>query len=320
MPSSRVIPRWCIVEKNRELDRLKNRLETLRNLAERYEGYGNAVKMVMDQRDRRRGILGVVADLIEVPAKYETAIETALGGAIQNVVTEDEATAKDMVQFLKQHRYGRATFLPLSNIRGRRDNNCEQASHERGAIGLACDLIDLDKKYISLAEFLLGRVLVVDNIDNALQIQRKNRQSLRIVTLEGEQLNPGGSISGGAFRNSSNLMGRKRELDEIETQMLEAEKQAAELRAKLSEGENRRALAKASVEAHHEEIEQLKLDQNTKTMAIASQINVEYSSLSTRTDFVTETLHRLNGELEALTTEKGEMEDAQQNSDQVLAK
>ena len=94
-----------IVEKNRELDRLKNRLETLRNLAERYEGYGNAVKMVMDQRDRRRGILGVVADLIEVPAKYETAIETALGGAIQNVVTEDEATAKDMVQFLKQHRY-----------------------------------------------------------------------------------------------------------------------------------------------------------------------------------------------------------------------
>ena len=114
-------------------------------------------------------------------------------------------------------------------------------------------------------------------------------------------------------------MGRKRELDEIEAQMLEGEKQAAELRAKLSEGENRRALAKASVEAHHEEIEQLKLDQNTKTMAIASQINVEYSSLSTRTDFVTETLHRLNGELEALTTEKGEMEDAQQNSDQVLA-
>ena len=308
-----------IVEKNRELDRLKNRLETLRNLAERYEGYGNAVKMVMDQRDRRRGILGVVADLIEVPAKYETAIETALGGAIQNVVTEDEATAKDMVQFLKQHRYGRATFLPLSNIRGRRDNNCEQASHERGAIGLACDLIELDRKYISLAEFLLGRVLVVDNIDNALQIQRKYRQSLRIVTLEGEQLNPGGSISGGAFRNSSNLMGRKRELDEIEAQMLEGEKQAAALRAKLSEGENRRALAKASVDAHHEEIEQLKLDQNTKTMAIASQINVEYSSLSTRTDFVTETLHRLNGELEALTTEKGEMEDAQQNSDQVLA-
>ena len=162
-------------------------------------------------------------------------------------------------------------------------------------------------------------MLVVDNIDNALQIQRKYRQSLRIVTLEGEQLNPGGSISGGAFRNSSNLMGRKRELDEIEAQMLEGEKQTAELRAKLSEGENRRALAKASVEAHHEEIEQLKLDQNTKTMAIASQINVEYSSLSTRTDFVTETLHRLNGELEALTTEKGEMEDAQQNSDQVLA-
>ncbi len=307
-----------ITEKNRSVDRLRNRKETLRNLAERYEGYGNAVKMVMDQKDRHRGILGVVADLVEVPAKYETAIETALGGAVQHVVTEDETTAKDMVQFLKQHRYGRATFLPLDNIRGRRDQNCEQAVHEPGAVGLACDLIKLDPRYANLGVFLLGRVLVVDGIDHALTIQRKYRQSLRIVTLEGEQLNPGGSISGGAFRNSSNLMGRKRELEEIENELHQAEKDASAMREKLSESENRRALALASVEAHRQEIEKLKLDQNTMTMAIASQINVEYSSLSTRTDFVTESLHRLNGELESLTSEKGGMEDAQQNSDQLL--
>ena len=307
-----------INHKTREHDNLKNRLETLRNLAERYEGYGNAVKMVMDRRDQEHGILGVVADLIEVPKEYETAIETALGGSIQNVVTEDENTAKNMVQYLKQHRYGRATFLPLSNIKGRRDDNCERACSENGAIGLGCDLIKFDAKYKGLSEFLLGRVLVVNNIDTALGIQRKYRQSLRIVTLEGDLLNPGGSISGGSFRNNSNLMGRKRELEEIEEQILKARNAVEDLKHKLAESESRRDLAKASVESHRQEIEKLTLEQNTQTMAIASQINVEYSSLSTRTDFVTENLHRLNSELEEITTEKGSMEDSQQNSDNVL--
>ncbi|SFG09015.1 chromosome segregation protein SMC [Oribacterium sp. WCC10] len=307
-----------INHKTREHDSLRNRLETLRNLAERYEGYGNAIKMVMDRRDQEHGILGVVADLIEVPKDYETAIETALGGSIQNVVTEDENTAKNMVQFLKQHRYGRATFLPLTNIKGKRDENCERASSEKGAIGLGCDLIKFDSKYKTLSEYLLGRVLVVDRIETALQIQRKYRQSLRIVTLEGDLLNPGGSISGGSFKNNSNLMGRKRELEEIEEHIETSKKTIDELSRKLSDSESRRDIAKASVESHRQEIEKLTIEQNTQTMAIASQINVEYSSLSTRTDFVTENLHRLNSELEDITGEKGMMEDSQQNSDSVL--
>jgi hypothetical protein len=160
---------------------------------------------------------------------------------------------------------------------------------------------------------------VVNNIDTALSIQRKYHQSLRIVTLEGDQLNPGGSISGGSFRNNSNLMGRKRELEEIEEQILKAKNAVESLKHQLAESESRRDLAKASVESHRQEIEKLTLEQNTQTMAIASQINVEYSSLSTRTDFVTENLHRLNSELEDVTAEKGNMEDSQQNSDNVLA-
>lgn len=311
--------RNAIEQKQRYHDNQKNRLETLRNLAERYEGYGNAVKNVMDRRDKEHGIRGVVADLIQVPANYETAIETALGGSIQNIVTDNENTAKALVQFLKQTHGGRATFLPLTNIRGKRDENCEKASHEKGAIGLGCDLIRYNPEYKTLAEYLLGRVLIVDNIDTALSVQRKYHQSLRIVTLEGDQLNPGGSISGGAYRNNSNLMGRKRELEEIEKHILQSEDEIKKLRNQLDESLRRRDQAKASAETRRQEIENLTLEQNTKSMAISSQINVEYSSLSARTDYTTENLHRLNDELVKLFDEKTDMEDSQSNSDAILA-
>ncbi len=307
-----------IFRTRQQRDAARNRLETIRNLAERYEGYGNAVKMIMDQRDRYNGILGVVADLIEVPRKYETAIETALGGSIQNVVTSDELTAKSLVQFLKQNRYGRATFLPLTNIRGKRDERCEQAAHERGAIGLGCDLVSFDPQYKTQSEYLLGRVLVVDSIDNALQIQRKYHQQLRIVTLEGEQLNPGGSISGGAFRNNSNLMGRKRELEELESTILSFEEKLEKQKKQMEMAEQSLTAKKTALEKGKTELGQLQLEENTMTLGIASELNVEYSSLSTRTDFVTENLHRLDGELEKVFTEKTELEDQQNNSDSVL--
>ncbi len=306
-------------QKTRERDNLKNRLETLRNLAERYEGYGNAVKMVMDRRERVRGIEGVVSDLIEVPKKYEVAIETALGGAVQNIVTRDEMTAKDMIQFLKQNRYGRATFLPLSNIRGRKDENCEKAAREAGAVGIGCDLVQCSGEYQTLAVYLLGRVLVVDNIDHALAIQRKYRQGLRIVTLEGELLNPGGSISGGAYRNSSNLMGRKRELEELEAGILASEESLGKLKEEGRRAQEVLAEKDRQLEEARKTLNQMELEKNTKALNISSDINVEYSSLSTRTDFVTENLHRLNAQLEKVFEEKGSIEDSQHDSDQVLA-
>lgn len=302
----------------REQDSLKNKLETLRNLAERYEGYGSAVKSVMDRRDQEHGILGVCADLIEVPKEYETAIETALGGMMQHIVTKDENTAKRMISLLKERRLGRATFIPLSNIRGKRDENCLKAAKENGALGLACDLISFSPEYRTLSEYLLGRVLVVDHIDNALRIAKKFNQSLRIVTLEGEQLNPGGSISGGTYRNNSNLMGRKRELEDIESAILNNEKEIASLRKKLAEAESRRSLAMAAVESHREEITKLELEQQTHRMAISSRISVEYSALSARTDLITENLHSLNEDLERVFGDKSEMEDAQSSSDDVL--
>ena len=193
-----------------------SRLESLKNITERYDGYGNSIRKVMDNRSREKGLLGVVADLIKVDKNYEVAIETALGGSIQNIVTSDEDTAKRMIQFLKQNKFGRATFLPLTSIKSYGSIRETAALKEPGVIGTANTLVSVDEKYRELADHLLGKTLVVKHIDNGIAIARKYKQSIRIVTLEGELINPGGSMTGGAFKNSSNLLSRRREIEEFE--------------------------------------------------------------------------------------------------------
>ena len=140
--------------------------------------------------------------------KYQTAIETALGGSIQNIVTRDEETAKQMIAYLKQNRFGRATFLPMTSVKKRDSFNQEKALGEEGVIGLADTLVQSQEKYKGIVGYLLGRTLIVDHVDHASALARKYRYTLRIVTLEGELLQPGGSMTGGAFRGSSNLLGR----------------------------------------------------------------------------------------------------------------
>ena len=175
----------------------------------------------MEQKETNKGILGVIADIIKVEKKYEVAIETALGGTIQNIVTDNESTAKNLIQYLKENKFGRATFLPLSSISGKNTLEKDPCINETGVVGIASNLAKVSFEYVNLSKYLLGRVLVVDNIDNALAIARKYKYSLRIVTLEGEQLNPGGSMTGGAFKNSSNLLGRRREIEELSAQIKE---------------------------------------------------------------------------------------------------
>ncbi len=197
----------------------KSRLEALTNLTERYEGYGGSVKKVMECREKEKGIIGVVADIIKVEKKYETAIETALGGSIQNIVTEDEETAKRMIAFLKQTKSGRATFLPLDSITNLQGIRSQEILKETGVIGMADELTQVEEKYRNVAKSLLGRIVVVDHVDHAVKLARKYKYSIRMVTLEGELLVPGGAISGGAFKNSSNLLGRRREMEELESRI-----------------------------------------------------------------------------------------------------
>lgn len=204
-------------EKQQEYHKTHTRLESLQNLAERYDGYGNSIRRVMEVRDRVQGIHGVVADLITTQKKYETAIETALGGSIQNIVTDSEQTAKQLIEYLKKNKYGRATFLPLTSMNPKAGFPQEKALQEPGVLGLASDLVEADTRYQNLIRQLLGKTVVADQIDHAIALAKKYQHSLRIVTLDGELLSPGGSMTGGAFKNSSNLLGRKREIEELET-------------------------------------------------------------------------------------------------------
>ena len=240
-----------------------SRLETLRNIAERYDGYGGSIRRVMEQKEKEPGIHGVVADLLTVEKKYETAIETALGGSIQNIVTKDEGTAKRIVQFLKENKYGRATFLPLTSVNGRKQGYNERALDAEGVIGMANTLVKTKPQYEGVMAYLLGRIFVVDQIDHAVALAREYHYSLNIVTLEGEHLMPGGSISGGAFKNSSNLLGRKREIDELKAQEQDLLDQRKRLEDKIREYESMQQLLRKEQEKNQEVMQQAYLEHNT---------------------------------------------------------
>ena len=161
----------------------KSKLEALSNLTERYEGYGGSVKRVMEQKDKEKGIIGVVADIIKVDQKYETAIETALGGNIQNIVTDDEETAKKMIAYLKKNKGGRATFLPLTSIKNPQEFKTPEILDEKGVVGMADGLVRTESRYADVAKAMLGRIVVVDHIDNAVKIAKKFDYGIRMVTI-----------------------------------------------------------------------------------------------------------------------------------------
>ena len=245
-----------------------SRLESLRNITERYDGYGNSIRRVMEQKNHVPGIRGVVADIIHVEKNYEIAIETALGGSIQNIVTDNEQTAKQMIEFLKKNRYGRATFLPLNSISSRGEFNQRGALNEPGAIGLASGLVTAEKEYDGLIGYLLGRVLVVDHIDHAIAIARKYRHSIRMVTLEGESLSPGGSMTGGAFKNNSNLLGRRREIEELEKKVKELAAGYHEIRQSMEDNRSRRNEMRDTVAALQQKFQEQSIQQNTARLNI----------------------------------------------------
>lgn len=264
----------------------KSRLESLMNLTERYEGYGNSIKKVMEKKPQMPGIIGVVADIIKVDKAYETAIETALGGTIQNIVTEDETTAKNLINYLKQNKFGRATFLPLTNISSGSGLQNDKVLKEAGVLGIASKLVDTEPKFHALIDHLLGRIIVVDDMDHATSIAKKYHYSLRIVTLEGELLTPGGSISGGAYKNSSNLLGRRREIEEMEAFVASLEKQTKELLRSKEEVKENRISLRQKLDEIKQILQEKYLEQNTAKMnldreytkkAEAEEIYLEYT-------------------------------------------
>ena len=198
------------------LGQLSARKKTIEEMESNYEGYNYAVKHVM--KSSLPGIHGVVAELIEVPAGYETAVETAMGAALQNIVCDDDRSAKEAIRSLKANKAGRMTFLPVSSVRGSR-NRDERLSAETGFVGFGPDCVKYDDKYKNIAEYLLGRVVIVDNMDNAVRMSKK-ASGVRFVTLEGEVINAGGGITGGKYRNkTANILDRKAEIASLQREI-----------------------------------------------------------------------------------------------------
>ncbi|MGI6106740.1 MAG: chromosome segregation protein SMC [Lachnospiraceae bacterium] len=268
---------------------LQARIDSLRNMAESYEGYSFGTKKVMEARTRFPGILGTVADLVHTEKRYETAIETALGGAVQNIVTDTRQTAKDLIGYLKKNRFGRTTFLPVDGITVRHSFGYPDALKENGVLGTADTLVTADARYRTIVLSLLGNTVIADTIENAMKLSAKYRSAFRIVTLEGDVMNPGGSMTGGAFRSNANLLGRNRQIRELTEQsrkdqaaLAAAEKDLASAEKKVSELESRvpvlrRASSEAGIAASRAQIvlehddEKLKSIREEKNAALSEQ-------------------------------------------------
>lgn len=199
----------------------QSKRKILEELEKGYEGYYKSVKSVL--RQGFPGVHGAVSKLLRVEDPYVTAIEIALGSAIQNVVVDTEQDAKECIAYLKQNKLGRATFLPLSTVKG---NLLEKPpTGEAGYLGLASELIDYDAKYEGVFRQLLGRVVVAETIDHAIAIARKTGYRYRIVTLSGEVVNAGGSMTGGSIRENQQLLSRAKDIEQLQAELVVLQKE-----------------------------------------------------------------------------------------------
>ncbi|MBQ3615536.1 MAG: chromosome segregation protein SMC, partial [Anaerotignum sp.] len=222
-------------QKEKRISETRSRLSLLMEMEKEHEGFYNSVKSLLNLPDKEdRGIYGAVGQLLKVEEEYETAIEAALGGALQNVVTETEEDAKDAINYLKRNNLGRATFLPVAAIKGRPLEGKNAIMAEVGVIGTAYDLVSFDEKFRQIALNLLGRIIVVQDLDKAVQLAKKYRHQYKLVTLEGDILNPGGSMTGGsAQKKALHVFGRSREIRNLREALQAATDEASMLRERL---------------------------------------------------------------------------------------
>ena len=260
------------------------------------EGYIRSVKSILQDCEKdlslKKGVHGVIANLISVPKEYETAIEMCLGQSMQNIVTDTEEDAKKLVEHLRKFNLGRASFLPITSVKGKK---LDKIKSEKGVIGIASDLVKFDKKYEQIVLSLLGRTLIVDTMDNAIAIARKNSYGFRIVTLQGDVLNPSGAISGGSVSTKTvNILGRSREIEELKKTIAELEKKVEKLKKDKSEYES-------SIEDLLEEIEGLENE--------LKDIEIVYATEKQRVSSIEEAVSKVEKRLEKLRDEKKSIEE-----------
>ena len=223
-----------IKEKEIKLGKARSNYNLYKNMQNSYEGYFKSVKNLLiaikNNKINNDGFYGLVVDLLKVDKKYETAINIALGGNLQNVVVGNEINAKEMINYLKEKKLGRVTFLPLSTVKGSEYNLNNYKSEDHGILGIASSLVKYDSKYKNIFKSLLGRTIIIDNIDNAIKFSKKTGYRYRIVTLDGEVLNPGGSLSGGSYKSNISILNRKHKINEIKNSLDKLEEELKRLK------------------------------------------------------------------------------------------
>lgn len=245
-----------------ELRGMDSRLSLLQELEKEYEGFNKAVKTVMREAERGtiRGVHGPVARLIRTGSDYATAVEIALGAAAQNIIVDSQRDGRSSIELLKRREAGRATFLPLDTIRPSTLSHAPR--NDPGFVALADELVECDERYRDIISNLLGRVVVADTLEDAVRIGNQNHNSLRIVTLDGQQVNVGGSMTGGSVGRSTGILSRANELKELTAKR---EKTAAELEALMAEGRE----AQRKREALRQELEAAREENNEQRTAVS---------------------------------------------------
>ena len=228
----------------------ESRLKFLIETEKEKEGYVKSVKnLLLDcekVKELGKGMNGVLANIIEVPEQYQTAIEMCLGMSLQNIVTDTEEDAKRLVEHLRKNNLGRASFLPISSVHGKKLDKIK--GNNQGVIGIASDLIKYNKKYEQIITSLLGRTVIVDNMENAIKVAKQNGYTFRIITIEGDVINPSGAITGGSVaKKTVNILGRGREIEKLQ-------KDIQNLKTKIEKQENEKEEYQNSIENIFEEV------------------------------------------------------------------
>jgi chromosome segregation protein len=248
------------------LQQAKSRKELLEEMEDDYAGFFQGVKEVLKAKETLRGIEGAVAELIKVPKEYETAIETALGGAMQHIVVEREEHAREAISFLKKNRYGRATFLPLSVIKAREisANQLSMLKSHSAFVGTGSSLIQYDDRHAAIAENLLGTVIITTDLKGANDLAKMMQHRFRFVTLEGDIVNPGGSMTGGALKQkTTSLLSRKTELEELQQKLAAMEVKTNQLEKQVKQLKVDVGVQEQTLEQTRKTGERLRLQEQT---------------------------------------------------------
>lgn len=291
---------------NSEISYKLSRKKILIEMENNLEGYSKAVRNILHASKANifdnRGIHGALAQLIKTDSRFETAIEMALGSSLQNIVTQDEESAKRAIQFLKQQKYGRATFLPLTFIKGRA---IDKQHHDKvlqmcGFCGIASELVMCEPIYKEIVSNLLGRVIIADNIDNAILMAKATNNSYKIVTLEGDVLNPGGAITGGSIDSkNTGLLSRSREIEDLEKYIQEAQDKHEKIKNQL-------ILLINECEELENTIKQLDLQNRENEMIkVKAESNLKQ---------VYENIKRINSRIEIQTSDRMQLVKQKQNA------